>query len=156
MERANMMKAMKASISEVLGTMFFQMVQIVNADSTLQEWLAPEHPLLGATLDFNGPWAGSFYLFIPLGAANSITANFLGLNAGEVDEDQQNDTVKEMLNMIGGGLLSIYDQKGVFKLGIPQLIEKGDLTLDTFEGYQQDFVLFETKDNHLAAGIVLA
>ena len=150
-----MMKAMRASISEVLGTMFFQMVQIVNTDGTLQEWFAQEHPLLGATLDFGGPWAGSFYLFIPVDAANSITANFLGLNAGEVDEEQQNDTVKEMLNMIGGGLLSIYDQKGAFKLGIPKLIEKSDLSFENFDDLQEDFVLFETEDNRLAAGIVM-
>ena len=155
MERVNMMKAMRTSISEVLGTMFFQMVQVVDANSTLQEWLAQEHSLLGATLDFDGPLAGSFYLLIPVDAANSITANFLGLNADEVDEEQQNDTVKETLNMIGGGLLSIFDQKGAFKLGLPELIETNDLTLDKFDDLQEDFVLFETEDNRLAAGLVM-
>lgn len=154
MEIVNMMKAMRTSISEVLGTMFFQMVQIVDANSTLQEWLAQEQSLLGATLDFGGPLAGSFYLLIPVDAANKITANFLGLNADEVHEEQQNDTVKEMLNMIGGGLLSIIDQKGTFKLGLPELIETNDLTLDKFDGLQKDFVLFETKDHRLAAGLV--
>lgn len=156
MERVNMMKAMRASISEVLGTMFFQMVQVVDANSTLQEWLAQEQSLLGATLDFDGPLAGSFYLLIPVDAANSITANFLGLNADEIDEEKQIDTVKEMLNMIGGGLLSIFDPNGAFKLGIPDLIETNGLTLDKFDGLQEDFVLFETEDNRLASGIVMA
>jgi CheY-specific phosphatase CheX len=135
--------------------MFFQMVQVVETDSTLQEWLAQEHSLRGATLDFEGPLKGSFYIFIPDGAANKITAFFLGLNAEEVDEEQQKDTVKEALNMIGGGLLAILDQKGDFKLGIPQSIEPNDLALDKFDGLHESFVLFETEDNRLAAGIVV-
>jgi len=134
--------------------MFFQMVQVVDTDSTLREWLAQEHALRGATLDFDGPLKGSFNIFIPDGAANKITAAFLGLNADEVNEEQQKDTVKEALNMIGGGLLTILDPQGAFKLGIPELIEKSDLTLDKFDDLQEDFVLFETEDHRLAAGIV--
>jgi len=149
------MKAMRDSISDVLGTMFFQLVQIADDNNTLPEWLVQEQSLLGATLNFNGPLVGSFYLFIPEGAANDITANFLGLNADEIDEKQQQDTLKEALNMIGGGMLSIFDPKGAFKLGLPELIEANNLTLNKLEGLEGDFVLFETEDNHLAAGIVV-
>ena len=154
MEKADMMKAMRDSISDVLGTMFFQLIQIADNNNTLSQWLAQEQSLLGATLNFDGPWAGSFYLFIPQAAAKSITANFLGLNAEELDEKQQQDTIKEALNMIGGGMLSIIDPKGVFFLGLPELIATNDLTLSKLQGLGGDFVLFETEDNRLAAGIV--
>lgn len=155
MEITNMMTAMRTSISDVLGTMFFQMVQITNADSTLQEWFAQEQALCGATLKFDGPLGGSFCLLIPLDAANNITANFLGLDPAELDEKQHEDTIKETLNMIGGGMLSILDPKGTYNLGIPELFDANDLAWDKLSGLQGNFVLFETEDNHLAAGIVM-
>lgn len=155
METTNLMKAMRDSISDVLETMFFQMVQIMDIGSTLKEWMAQEQSLLGVTLTFDGPLAGSFCLIIPADAANNITANFLGLDADELDENQQKDTVKEALNMIGGNMLSALDQKGAFKLGLPELMKADDLVLDKLDGLQGDFVLFETENNHLAAGIVL-
>ena len=93
-------------------------------------------------------------LFIPVKAAANITANFLGLDMDELDGNQQKDTVKEALNMIGGSILSTIDKQGDFKLGIPKTIDTNDLSFDRIEGLQGDFVLFETEDNRLAAGIV--
>jgi len=86
---------------------------------------------------------------------SEITANFLGLREEEIDERQKRDTVKETLNMIGGNTLSHSDRKSVFKLGIPKLIEEHDLVYDKLGDLRADFVLIETEDNHLAAGIAI-
>ena len=155
MEKAAMMKAMKASISNVLETMFYQMVQIVDDDCSLQAWFAQGQSLLGATLNFAGPSEGTFYFIIPIEVTNEITANFLGLDAGEIDAGQRTDTVKEALNMVSGGMLAIFDPKGAFKLGIPEMIAKDDLSHDKLKDLQGDVILFETEDNRMAAAIAM-
>jgi CheY-specific phosphatase CheX len=155
MEKAAMMKAMKASISDVLETMFYQMVQIVGNDCGLQAWFAPGQSLLGVTLNFSGPSAGSFYILIPVDMANEITANFLGLDAGEIDAEQRTDTVKEALNMVSGGMLSVIDPQGAFKLGIPKIIAEDELTHDKLKDLPKDVILLETEDNRLAAAIAM-
>jgi CheY-specific phosphatase CheX len=155
MEKATMMQAMKASISNVLETMFYQMVQIVDDDCSLQAWFAQNRSLLGATLNFAGPSEGMFYVIIPIEVANEITANFLGLDAGEIDAGQRTDTVKEALNMISGGMLAIFDPKGAFKLGIPEMMTDDDLSHDKLKDLHGDVILLETVDNRLAAAITV-
>lgn len=155
MEKATMIKAMKVSISNVLETMFYQMVQIVDDDCGLQTWFAHSQSLLGATLNFSGPSAGSFYILIPVDVANEITANFLGLDAGEIDAGQRTDTVKEALNMVSGGMLSIFDPKGAYKLEIPEMMTEDDLSHDKLKDLHGDVILLETEDNRLAAAIAM-
>ena len=155
MDRDTMMTILREAISNVLETMFFQPVQIVDNDRTLLEWFSQNESLLGATLDFKGPLSGSLYLIIPMKVVSEITANFLGLRAEEIDERQKRDTVKETLNMIGGNTLSHSDRKSVFKLGIPKLIEEHDLAYDKLGDLRGDFVFIETEDNHLAVGVAI-
>ncbi len=155
MEKAAMMQAMKASISNVLETMFYQMVQIVDEDCSLQAWFDPGRSLLGATLNFAGPSEGRFYVIIPIEVANEITANFLGLDAGEIDAGQRTDTVKEALNMVSGGMLAIFDPKGAYKLGIPEMMTDDDLSHDKLKDLHGDVILLETVDNRLAAAITM-
>ena len=155
MMQTAMMKAMRVSISNVLESMFFVMVQIAEEKCPLQEWFPRGRSLLGATLKFEGPAAGAFYFWVPVDMADDITSNFLGLNQKNILEEQRKDTVKEALNMIGGGMLSILDQDGSFKLGIPEMLTPGRLTGDRLENFQGNVVLVETGDNRLAAGMVL-
>ncbi len=155
MEKAAMMQAMKASISNVLETMFYQMVQIIDDDCSLQAWFAPGRSLLGATLNFTGPSEGMFYVIIPIEVANEITANFLGLDAGEIDAGQRADTVKEALNMVSGGMLAIFDPKGAYKLEIPEMMTEDDLSHDKLKNLHGDVILLETEDNRLAAAIAM-
>jgi len=82
-----------------------------------------------------------------------ITANFLGIEEEEINEEQKKDAVKEALNMIGGHMLSLFDKEGAFKLGIPELIEENDLAEDNLGDLKKDIILIETEENRLAAGI---
>ena len=155
MNGLSMMETMKDSISNVLETMFFQPVQISDGNYTLEEWFSQDRSLIGVTLDFSGPSAGSFYLLIPVKTANEITANFLGLVEEEINEEQKRDTIKEALNMIGGGLLSFIDKEGAYRLGIPELIEGNNFTDNILADLKGDILFLETEDGHLAAGIMM-
>jgi len=153
MDRETMMKTMRQAISNVLETMFFQPVQIRNKNCTLQEWFSDKESLLGATLKFTGPSEGSFFFIIPLKLAGEITANFLGLEEEEINEEQRIDTLKEALNMIGGHMFSLFDKEVTISLGIPELIEERDLKHDKLGEMKGDTLFIETEDNRLAAGI---
>lgn len=155
MAQTAMMKAMRASISNVLESMFFLMVQISEENSPFVEWFPGERQLMGATLKFDGPSAGAFYFWVPVDMADDMACNFLGLNQENLLEEQRRDTVKEALNMIGGGVLSIFDQEGRFKLGIPEMLNRSPLTGDTIEDFRGEVILIETGDNRLAAGVML-
>jgi adenylosuccinate synthase len=92
--------------------MFFEPLQIIEKDMTLQEWFSDNSSIIGATLGFSGPLTGSFYFLIPVSAADEIDSNFLGIETEEIDDEQRMDTVKEALNMIGGGSFSLFDKDG--------------------------------------------
>ena len=155
MDRETMMKAMREATSNVLETMFYQPIHITDANCSLKEWFSDTQLLVGVTLSFRGPSRGLFYLFLPTAMVTRITANFLGLDEEEVNEEQKNDAVKESLNMIGGNMLSFFDKQGVFKLDIPELIEGNNLSVDKFEGLEGSVIFIETEENRLAAGIVI-
>jgi len=144
---------MKQAISDVLETMFFQPVQISCKDCTLQEWFSDKQSLLGAILSFSGPFAGSIYIVIPVNLIKEITANFLGIEKEEVNENQKKDTIKEALNMIGGHMFSLFDKEGVISLGIPELIEDSNLKHDNL-GEIKGNTFFIKTDNHRAAVVV--
>jgi len=154
MEKRTMMETMRAAISNVMETMFFQPVQISDKDFTLQEWFSDKESLLGAKLNFTGPSSGLCYFLIPAKLMGEITANFLGLEKEETNEEQKRDTIKEALNMIGGHMFSLYDNEGTINLGIPELIEEKNIKHYKLGEIKGDTVFIETEDSHLAAGIV--
>ena len=153
MDKEIIMEMMKQAISDVLETMFFQPVQISSKNGTLQEWFSDKQSLLGATLTFSGPFAGSIYIVIPVNLVKEITANFLGIEKEEVNENQKKDTIKEALNIIGGHMFSLFDKEGAISLGIPELIEENNLKYDNLEKIKGNAFFIKT-DNHRAAVVV--
>ena len=152
--RDALMRSIREAISNSLETMFFLPVQFSDTKCTLQEWFSGEQSLIGATLKFYGPWSGSFYLFMPVRLVDEVTGNFLGLEEESIGEEQKKDTVKEAINIIGGHMFSIFDKEGIFRLGIPEIVEEHEVTDDKLGNMKGDAVLIETGDNRLAAGII--
>ena len=153
MGKETVMKNLRVAISNVMETMFFEPLQIIEKDMTLQEWFSDNSSIIGATLGFSGPLTGSFYLLIPVTAADEIVSNFLGIDMGEIDDEQRMDTVKEALNMIGGGSFSLFDKDGEFKLSIPELMSKEKCAYDQLGHIKGDTIFLESTDNRLAAGV---
>ena len=146
---------LKQAISNVLELMFFVSVQIMD-----DEGLSGEAPLdgqacIGATLAFSGPLSGSYYLLIPQAMAREITANFLGLEADEISGDQEQDTVKEALNMIGGHMFSLTEEPDNFKLGIPAIIPPQEADSGAYSGDKENTIFFEAGPYRMSAGIEL-
>lgn len=148
-----MMQAMKKAISEVMDKMFFMPVQVNAKSGALSDWFTCEEPMVGATLDFTGPREGVSYILIPAGFAKEITANFLGSSEDSISDKQEQDTLKEALNMIVGFMFSQLENG--FKIGIPQYINENDFIAGHFKGGYNSSFSIETNNNYIAAGLII-
>jgi CheY-specific phosphatase CheX len=126
MDKPAMTKAMTASISEVLEQMFFMPVDFLAPDAARS---APEsdNASIIAKLGFGGEPGGTFILQVPVVTARSATSDFLGIAPLDLSDDQVTGTVLEMVNMLAGSTLSIYDRHALFDLRIPELISSQDV-----------------------------
>lgn len=154
MERTALIRAMKNSISEVLETMFFLPVEV--SDTVNEEKLRKlEGIQISATkLDFNGPFSGSFVLFIPHEFAVSLTADFLGKDREKVSQDNVIETSKEAINMIAGSTFANLDDQAVFDLNIPENIHYAQA--ENFSGTEDDICLqINSLDNYFVLKMVI-
>ena len=156
MNRKAMKEAMKASISEVLETMFFLPLEFseTEADCALLQ-IAPVK-LKCAGLRFQGPFGGEATFLIPNASARSLTADFMGRDLDEIGGEDVDATIKELLNMICGKALSLFEAKAVFKLGIPEMVNPGKV-LDGFLSREERNIalLFDAMDDQLGVRIVM-
>jgi len=153
MDKKITVENLKEAIFDVLKTMFFEPLQAVEKDIKLLDWFSQKQPLFEAKLAFSGPKNGFFYMIVPESVATEITANFLGIDEDETDNEQKIDTIKEALNMIGGKVFSFFDRAGEYKLHIPELIRIEAHTYELLEEINGKTVLIELTDNRLAAGV---
>jgi CheY-specific phosphatase CheX len=127
MEKNHLLEAMKISISEVLETMFFlpidrtEVVEIDAFHSALNENLEL------VEVEFSGIFSGSVLLLIPDDLALFLTASFLGSIEEKVLPTHIAETKKEIVNMIAGNTLANFNDKVVFDLGIPNIVNAGDI-----------------------------
>ncbi len=114
-------RAMRDSISDVFETMFFLPMEFSEALGIEEFWRFEEKGVLTCTLTFNGPFSGKFILFMPAVLAISLSADFMGIESSSLSKDQITGTIKEVVNMIAGGMFVNYDDKHVFDLTIPKM-----------------------------------
>lgn len=123
-------KAMTASISEVLETMFFMTIDIndgVVPNAFVRE--SGENAFV-SRINFGGKLSGTFFLVIPECMLRSMTETFMGLGAADVSETHLNGTVQEAINMIAGNTFSSLDNTAVYTLGIPEMTDLDSILSD--------------------------
>jgi CheY-specific phosphatase CheX len=84
---------------------------------------------LYASVKLEGPEELTLHIFLPKRLAIKLTADFLGKEHDEVTVEVLQDMMKEMVNMIGGNLLTRLDSSTHLSLGIPEsrFVSSGDL-----------------------------
>lgn len=150
MDRPKMVKAMKASIFEVLEQMFFMPIDVVEAESEKTPSARGNGRTYVARVGFDGPAPGIFRLEIPTALAASIAADFLGAIEEELSVEEITGTVKEMLNMLAGNSLSAYDPQSSFNLQIPELVESSTAPGAAGDGGDTIDMGIETMDHHMS------
>ncbi len=81
-----------------------------------------------AGVSFTGPFSGSLIITISRQVLVELTSNMLGVNDGqETTPDQQEDALKETINIICGNLLPfIAGEQAVFNIDTPEIIAGAD------------------------------
>jgi hypothetical protein len=118
--RSQWQAVMKDTISDVLETMFFTMVDFyVNGGQAGEPYdfesrivLSNEDERATISVRIAGPFG------------RMLTAGFLGLKEEQISADDMEDTLKELTNMVGGGYLARIGQEN-WKLGIPKAARAG-------------------------------
>lgn len=131
MDRSSLMKAMKNSISNVLEKMFFLTLEV--SESRGSNYFTGMNNIICSRLMFKGQLSGQFFLYIPGALANTMTADFLGMEKKDISNDEVIGTLKEIINMIAGNTFALYDDKAVFNLGIPAIFFKDNSGADRSE-----------------------
>jgi CheY-specific phosphatase CheX len=103
------------SASEVLETMFF------TTPNESAEPAADGLPSVSAHLTFHGSPSGRFGVSVPVETGRNISANFLGIEESELDEQQIGEVVCELANMVCGSILSRLESNARFELRHPEL-----------------------------------
>ncbi len=147
--------AMKASISEVLETMFFLPIDFPESMPEGELSGLQEQEGLTARLDFSGPFSGYGLFHIPRNTAASIAADFLGMDEETVSVDQVRETVMEITNMMLGNTLSCYDRQAVFDLKIPELVDPEAQDQTNSDSQQGILIPIDTLENRLVFKMVI-
>ena len=79
--------------------------------------------VVAASISFAGPFAGNLVLTISTQIIPELSANMLGVEEDETTPDQQDDALKETLNVICGNILpAIAGKEAVFNISAPSII----------------------------------
>ncbi len=87
---------------------------------------------IGVSLRFRGTPSGVGTLWVDAGLAQAATANMRGLDQAPASDDPRTlDTVRELLNILLGNLLTqLYGDTAVFELDVPQGLPRSALEED--------------------------
>ncbi len=103
----------KDAISEVMETMFFNVVEFVGDEDNLTDNLATSH------IELESPDVRLMLMVkFDVEFAKQVTADFLGLIPEEVEESDVEDCMKELANMLAGSVIARSGIKFVLKLPV--------------------------------------
>lgn len=147
---AALKKAITASISDVLETMFFMVIEFNETDKEALCAVLKRSILRGAALRFNGPFSGEFTLLAPLDLLKGMAVDFMGESPDNITMTHADETLKEALNMIVGNTFSHYDDTILFTIGIPEVMKEKEIN-SVCEGDEKESILFKvrTEDNEI-------
>lgn len=84
-------------------------------------------PDIGVRVSFTGPFSGTLGMKVSEELLSEITVNMLGVDdEDEITSEDQNDALKETLNILCGNILPVIGGKqAVFNIGAPMIIPEG-------------------------------
>jgi len=155
MEKKDLTAAMTNSISEVLETMFFMPIDFLEVENFDAMGQIKETETLAARLTFKGPFSGYCLFHIPRSVAASLSADFMGHEAGDLTDDQISGTVMEIANMVVGNMFGLLDETLVFDLGVPELVSSGDFRGGFSSSERELFLGIQTLEDYLAFQVII-
>lgn len=127
--KSSLKVAMRASIFEVLETMFFLPVEIHECSRLNDAICVINEDVSKCRLNFSGKHSGAFILYIPNTLLRELIKNFLGMDKDNIQSDQMNGMIREITNMIAGNTLSRWNNHCVYNLQIPEIVRTNNNVL---------------------------
>jgi len=103
-------------VCDVLETMFFSTAVISGPCA------CPHQLARGASLEFHGAFAGTFFAMLTPGVARALAGACLGLSDEEITSETESQLACELANVLCGGVLSRLDPEASVYLSAPQPI----------------------------------
>lgn len=153
MDKSVLTEVMKTSISEVIEQMFFMAIDFITQGKAGVEPQQDNEPIF-AKLGFNGASCGTFILGMPLTLAQSVSADFLGTTPQSLVDEQVSGTVLEMVNMLAGTTLAMYDNQALFDLQMPELITLSDVQALTVGGADHIVINIQTLESPMTLQLI--
>ncbi|HNR12075.1 MAG TPA: chemotaxis protein CheX [Thermodesulfobacteriota bacterium] len=124
---------MGTDIGKILRTVAAEMLEglafifAVPAEEDIGE--TDSESLLIANVSFSGPFSGGVVVLVSKNALPELAANMLGVDTGEdISVEQQQDALKELLNVICGNLLpAVAGNREIFHIGVPAIIQQEEI-----------------------------
>ena len=152
----NLTTAMTDSIFKTIETMFYLSLELDPQTTIESSHLLSAEKIRVTRLDFTGPFAGFFRLYVPEKLLREMTGNFMGLDIRAITPSDLDGTMKELINMIAGNTLSTLDDALEFQFGLPAIEDPSQIPpLDAAQDTQGICLVPETLNGFLAvqAGI---
>ncbi|MGD9124827.1 MAG: chemotaxis protein CheX [Desulfarculaceae bacterium] len=145
-------KALRDSISEAFSTMFFmvpeedsEILEEIKNSSTegwTEGWVEVSRPEQSVR----------FWVWAPSDVARELAANILSSEPDEVSSEDILDAYGEMLNIVVGSVLTIVDDKGEWKMGLPHAEPVPQQTLGEAVNQTQQSISFDVEGKPLLVG----
>lgn len=115
--------AISQVVSETIEKLVFMFASPYTPENSNEE-----DPDIGVRVSFNGPFSGTLGMKVAGEVLSEIAVNMLGVdNEDEISPEDQNDALKETINVLCGNILPVIGGKqAVFNIGAPELIPEGE------------------------------
>jgi len=137
-------KAIITSISDVLETMFFMVIEFDESETVEKSKIFDIQKAYGCFLKFRGPFSGKFIIFIPEDLLVEMAMDFMGEESENITWQHTEGTIKEVINMVAGNTFGHYDDTIEFNIGIPELIKKEDIK-DVYNSDREEGLFFRVN-----------
>ena len=129
---------------EVFRTMLSMDLRIADTDASVE---LAGNKLVGSVA-FAGDVMGNICIHVPKEFARSMAAAMLGMEADEIEEDEEiNDVIGEVSNMVGGDLKSrLCDAGFPCKLSIPSVTIGSDLKIESKGWMRHEKLAFQQQN----------
>ena len=105
--------------TEIFSTM---VIMEISADEPISQLANPLYSIVTGMIGLAGTHKGILAIHVPYDVAKAITANFLGLEVDQINDDVK-DAIGEMANMLGGSIKSALSKNGRdINLSLPSVI----------------------------------
>lgn len=151
----SMQKAMIASISEVLETMFFMATEIKDVKQTDRPYGITTGKNIGSVLEFSGSVSGKIFVIAPEALVSVMTTSFTGQDL-EISREHLEGIINELVNMIAGNTFSHMDNNSQFILGIPEVLTTDDIASLLANETPDEILTIKTLDGQLTCGAIIA